>query len=207
MLDYYPAVSFIFKILCALPLIHIAFGKLYSLLCQPCSASELELITSEVFANVPKMPRRVELMLSLICVNPEISMGHTLLVLRRIKISTLQLCQKREVNERLCIEEVGVDLELCVHAHRHDVDLIMEASLIIKCSLGISSSCICKLILCNRGSDHIFSLIPFPGQVKILVFCRSFHLSNLYFDLPRVLPPVISRILCHCTTSCEFSLE
>ena len=82
--------------------------------CLPCSASELELITSKVFANVPKMPRRVELMLSLICVNPKISMGRILLVLRRIKISTLQLRQKREVNERLCIEEVGVDLEpLC----------------------------------------------------------------------------------------------
>ena len=35
----------------------------------------------------------------------------------------------RAVSERLCIEEVGVDLELCVHAHGHDVDLIMEASL------------------------------------------------------------------------------
>ena len=35
----------------------------------------------------------------------------------------------REVNERLCIGEVGVDLELCVHAHAHGVDLIMEASL------------------------------------------------------------------------------
>ena len=32
------------------------------------------------------------------------------------------------MNERLCIEEVGVDLELCVHAHGHDVDPIMEAS-------------------------------------------------------------------------------
>ena len=85
--------------------------------CLPCSTSELELITFEVFANVSKMPRRVELMLSLIGVNPEISMGHTLLVLRQIKLSTLQLHQKREVNERLCIEEVGVDLELCVYAH------------------------------------------------------------------------------------------
>ena len=114
MLDYCPTVSFIFKILCAFPPTHIAFGKLYSLLCQPCSASELALITCKVFSNVPKMPRRVELMLSLICVNPKISMGHTLLALRRIKISALQLCQKREVNERLCIEEVGVDLEpLC----------------------------------------------------------------------------------------------
>ena len=44
------------------------------------------------------------------------------------KISALQLHQTRGVNERLCIGEVGVDLELCVHAHGHDVDLIMEAS-------------------------------------------------------------------------------
>ena len=29
---------------------------------------------------------------------------------------------------RFCIEEVGVDLELCVHAHGHGVDPIMEAS-------------------------------------------------------------------------------
>ena len=38
------------------------------------------------------------------------------------KISTLQLYQKREMNEMLCIGEVGVDLELCVHAHGNDVD-------------------------------------------------------------------------------------
>ena len=44
------------------------------------------------------------------------------------KTSTLQLCRRREVNERLCIKEVGVDLELCVHAHGHDVYPIMEAS-------------------------------------------------------------------------------
>ena len=31
--------------------------------------------------------------------------------------------------ERLYIEEVGVDLELCVHAHGPDVDLNIEASL------------------------------------------------------------------------------
>ena len=36
---------------------------------------------------------------------------------------------KRIVNGRLYIEEVGVDLELCVHAHGHDVDLIIKASL------------------------------------------------------------------------------
>ena len=62
---------------------------------------------------------------------------------------------KREVNGRLCIEEVGVDLELCVHAHRHDVDLHIEASFKINYSLGISSSYIWDLAFCNRGSDHV----------------------------------------------------
>ena len=64
----------------------------------------------------------------------------------------------REVNERLCIVEVGVDLELCVHAHGHDVDPIMEAS----CNyfLDIISFGIGELILCNRGSDHMFFLDP-----------------------------------------------
>ena len=71
-------------------------------------------------------------------------------------IST-QLHRTREVNERLCIGEVGVDLELCVHAHGHDVDLIMEASLKINCPLGISSY-IWDLVFCKRGSDHIVLL-------------------------------------------------
>ena len=57
-------------------------------------------------------------------------MGNTYLVLHQVKLSTTNVIfEIREVNGRLCIEEVGVDLELCVHAHGHDVDLIMEASL------------------------------------------------------------------------------
>ena len=43
---------------------------------------------------------------------------------------------------RLCFGEVGVDLELCVHAHGPDVELIMEASCINIGPLVISSSCI-----------------------------------------------------------------
>ena len=35
------------------------------------------------------------------------------------------------MNERVCIGEVGVDLELYVHAHGPDVELIMEASCLI----------------------------------------------------------------------------
>jgi hypothetical protein len=87
-------------------------------------------------------------------VNPIIFAGHTPLVFHQVVLH-VHIIFNRAVNERLCIGEVGVDLELCVHAHRHDVDLIMEASLKINCSLGISSSCICELILCNHGSGHI----------------------------------------------------
>ena len=43
------------------------------------------------------------------------------------KVSTLQLHRTREVNERICIGEVGVNLELCVHAHGNDVDRIIKA--------------------------------------------------------------------------------
>ena len=97
------------------------------------------------------------------------------------------------MNERLCIKEVGVDLELCVLAHGHDVDPIIEASCNNNYFLDMKSSGIYVLIICNRGPDHIFSLIQFLGQVKVLAFCRSIRLPNLYFDLPRVLTSGISR--------------
>ena len=76
---------------------------------------------------VPKGPRWVGHMPSLVCVNPETTTGHTLLLLCQIKFQHYNFVEAR-VNERLCIREVGVDLELCVHAHGHDVDPIMEAS-------------------------------------------------------------------------------
>ena len=124
------------------------------------------------------------------------------------KISTLQLHRTLEVNERLCIGEVGVDLELCVHAHGPDVELIMEASCNNNYFLDIISSGIGELILRNRGSDHdCSSLVPFLGQVKALVFCRSIRLPNLYYDLPSSITPSISRISCHCTTSYELLME
>ena len=126
---------------------------------------------------------------SLICVNSKVFTGHTPLVIHQVGFDTEIIFLIRAVNEWSCIGKVGVDLELCVNAHGHDVDLIMEASLIIKWSLGISSSCICKLILCNRGPDRdCSSLIPCRGQLKHL-FCKSICLSNPYIELSRVLPP------------------
>ena len=63
-------------------------------------------------------------------------------------------------------------LNLCVHAHGHDVDPIMEASCNNNYFFDIISFGIGELILCNRGSDHdCSSLTPFLGQVKALFFC------------------------------------
>ena len=77
---------------------------------------------------VSKKPLWVEHMPSLNRVNPKVFTSHTHLVFHQVKLSTLMPLSKREVNGRLYIEEVGVDLELCVHAHGHDVYPIMEAS-------------------------------------------------------------------------------
>ena len=49
-------------------------------------------------------------------------------------------------------------LNLCVHAHGYDVELIMKASRKNNYPIGINSPCIRALILCNRGSDHIVLL-------------------------------------------------
>ena len=78
---------------------------------------------------VSKKPLWVEHMPSLNRVNPKVFTSHTYLVLHQVKLSTTNVIfEIREVNGRLCIEEVGVDLELCVHAHGRDVYPIMEAS-------------------------------------------------------------------------------
>ena len=62
------------------------------------------------------------------------------------------------MNERVCIGEVGVDLELCVHAHGHDVDPIIEASSNDNYFLDMKSSGIYILIICNCCSDHVLLL-------------------------------------------------
>jgi hypothetical protein len=70
LLDYYPAMSFIFKISCALPLIHIAFGKLYPLLIvNHALLLSWCYMLWKLVVYVPKIPLRVEPMPSLIRMN------------------------------------------------------------------------------------------------------------------------------------------
>jgi len=113
--------------------------------------------------------------------NPRVLTSLTLLVLRQINPLHYIFFEKRGVNERLCIEEVGVDLEPLCSCPWTRCRTYRGSCSQKWLPLVISSSCIGGLIIHNRGSDHSFSLTPFPGQVKILVFCRSFHMSNLYF--------------------------
>ena len=82
---FYLTTPFIFNNLVSLSLIHNAFGKLYPLLSQPCSAFEPELITSEDLVYDFKMPQWVEPMPSLIGVNSKVFTSRTLLVFCQIK--------------------------------------------------------------------------------------------------------------------------
>ena len=64
------------------------------------------------------------------------------------------------MNERLCIGEVGVDLELCVHAHGPEVELIMEASRSNSNPLVITSSLIYAWSFATVVSTILFFFDP-----------------------------------------------
>ena len=109
------------------------------------------------------------------------------------------------MNERLCIGEVGVDLELCVHAHGPDVELIMEASCDNNNPIVISSS-----------GNYVWSfatMVPTMTVILRLLFSDELkYLSSTdHFTSPtstliylRVLPTGISRISRNYVTSDEF---
>ena len=114
----------------------------------------------------------------------------------------------RGVNERLCIGEVGVDLELYVHAHGPDVELIMEAS----CQIFTHSSKFFSVLLnwapCSYGFDHIVLLCShFSGKFKHLSSADQYPSPTSTLIRLRVLPPGISRLSWNCITSYEFFIN
>ena len=111
------------------------------------------------------------------------------------------------MNEKVCIGEVGVDLEPCVHAHGPDVKLIIEASCNDNNPLVIGSSCIYVWSFAIMVPTILFFFDPILGQVEVLVFCRTIHLSNLYSALPSSIPSGISRISRNYITSYEFFIN
>ena len=107
---------------------------------------------------VSMMPRWVEPMPSLIYVNLKDFTGNTYLVLHQVKLSTTNVIfEKREVNGRLYIEEVGVDLELVFMPMDPMWNLswkLLAKYLIIWVILSVSLN----WIPCSYGSDHIVLL-------------------------------------------------
>ena len=99
------------------------------------------------------------------------------------------------MNERLCIGEMGVNLELCVHAHGHDVDPIMVASCNNNYFLDIISFDIGELILYNCGSDHMFFFDPISrASLSTCLTVDQYTCPTFTLIFSRVLPLGLSRI-------------
>ena len=124
------------------------------------------------------------------------------------KISTIWLHLKWEVNERLCIGEVGVDLELCVHAHGHDVELIMEASCNNNNPLVITSSVIYIWSFATVVPTLIVLLwFNFSDKWKYLSSVDHFTRPTSILLYHRVLPSGISTLSWNYITSYEFFIN
>ena len=74
------------------------------------------------------MPRWVELMPSIIRVNPRVLTSLTLLVLRQINLLHYNFFENEELMKGYALKKWESTLNPCVHAHGPDVELIMEAA-------------------------------------------------------------------------------
>jgi hypothetical protein len=127
------------------------------------------------------------------------------------EISMLQLLRRREVNERLCIEEVGVDPEplcscpwtRCGAYHESFLQEYLVIWIILSVSLVWSLAVMVptRLSLSNVPERNPFQASSIFDKVKVSAIAsqRSSSVSILVYL--RVLPPGISRISCLCTTS------
>src|SRR3954464_10590769 len=92
---------------------------------------------------------------SIIGVDPETSMGHTLLVLRQVKNSNKTTSSKpRSELKGDTLKKWESTLNLRVHAHGYNVELIMKAPCNDNYPLGINLSCTYDWVPCDHGSDH-----------------------------------------------------
>ena len=90
-------------------------------------------------------------------------------------------------------------LNLCVHAHGHDVDPITEASYNNSYFLVIISFGIGELILCNRGSDHMFFFDTISrASLSTSLLWINTHVQPLLWSVVEYYP-LVSRD-CHGTS-------
>ena len=125
LLGCYPTMSFTSKVLWVFPWYIIP-----SVNCIICFDSDTLLLNSYLLLGwclyrFVKMPRWVELMPSIIRVNLRVLMSLTLLVLRQINLLHYNFFENEEWMKGYALKKWESTLNLCVHAHGHDVELIM----------------------------------------------------------------------------------
>src|SRR3954468_3103122 len=99
---------------------------------------------------------------SIICMNPKTSTGHTLRVLRQIIIQHNNFTEIEKCMKGNALKKWESTLNLCVHAHGYDVELIMKAPCNDNYSLGINSSC-----------NHV-------GSFAVMVLTMIFPFDSVY---------------------------
>ena len=84
-------------------------------------------------------------------------------------------------------------LNLCVHAHGYDVELIMKASCNNNYPLGVNSSCIYDWFPCDHGSDDdVLLWFQFSNNMGHL----SSTSQRFYLVPPSRINPLVSRRYC-----------
>ena len=108
---------------------------------------------------VSKMPRWVEHTPSVICVNRKL-WGIYLLVFRWINFQFYNFFKHERWMESCALEKWESTLNLCVHAHGNDVDLIMGASCNNNNPLVVISTCIYVWSFATVFSTILFFFDP-----------------------------------------------
>src|SRR3954470_12155945 len=142
--------------------------------------------------------------------SPETSTGCALLVLRQVKISNKTTSTKpRSELKGDTLKKWESTLNLRVHAHGNDVQLIMKAPCNDNHPLRINSSCTCDWVPCDHGSDHdVLLRFHFANNVEHLSSTSQRSSSaSIVFYLRVITPPGISRISFLCTTSWKFLMK
>ena len=108
---------------------------------------------------------------------------------------------KREVNVRLCFGEVGVDLELCVHAHGHDVHRLgASCKMIIQLydSFGILEIDSLQLRFRPCCPDLVYVNWSFAIVVLTMIDLLWFHFSDemKYLSSTDQYPTPTSTLIC-----------
>ena len=99
---------------------------------------------------------------SIICMNPETSTGHTLLVLRQIKFQYKKFIKIEKWMEVNALKKWASTLNLRVHAHGYDVEPIMKAP-------------------CNDNYPRIYILlISMIGFLAIMVLTMILFFDSIY---------------------------